>query len=59
TINHCDVYNSPFTNQVKEDFMMRFLNHDHLSKFFNHYDISHKYEIYLCEHKNIPVYRKN
>ncbi|CAG8720104.1 13148_t:CDS:1, partial [Cetraspora pellucida] len=59
TINHCNVYNLPFTNQVKEDFKMRFLDHDHLSKFFNHYSISHKYEIYLCEHKNISVYRKN
>ncbi|CAG8834621.1 847_t:CDS:1, partial [Cetraspora pellucida] len=47
TINHCNVYNSPFTNQVKEDFKMRFFDYDHLLKFFNHYDISHKYEIYL------------
>ncbi|CAG8740437.1 8764_t:CDS:2 [Cetraspora pellucida] len=42
TINHCDVYNSSFTNQVKEDFKMRFLDHDYLSKFFNHYGISRK-----------------
>ncbi|CAG8828401.1 19480_t:CDS:1, partial [Cetraspora pellucida] len=59
TINHCDVYNSPFTNQVKEDFKMRFLDHEHLSKFFDHYGISRKCEIYLCKHKNLSVYRKN
>ncbi|CAG8806303.1 31103_t:CDS:1 [Gigaspora margarita] len=60
TLNHCRIYDHPFTNFVRENekIELRKIQLDKVLKFFNQYVKKKDLKFYWCKHENITIYHQ-